>query len=62
MMSQAALRLVVKAANRLRVDRDGATLIEYALLLVLVAVVCVMAVMMLGHHTNNLLNAAAHSL
>jgi pilus assembly protein Flp/PilA len=41
---------------------DGVTLVEYALLLALVAVVCVLAVTLIGQHTSTLLSEAAHSL
>jgi pilus assembly protein Flp/PilA len=41
---------------------DGATLVEYALLLALIAVVCVLAITLVGQNTNTLLNTAAHSL
>jgi Flp pilus assembly pilin Flp len=43
-------------------DNRGVTLIEYALLLSLIAVVCVASVTLIGHTANTLLNAAAHSL
>jgi pilus assembly protein Flp/PilA len=51
----------MKRTNLLIKD-DGATLVEYALLLALIAVVCVLAITLVGQNTNNLLNTAAHSL
>jgi pilus assembly protein Flp/PilA len=55
-------RLSARTSEYLRLYRgdDGATVVEYALLLALVAVVVVVAVSALGTSTNSLLaNAAA---
>ena len=43
-------------------DDDGATLVEYVLLVALIGVVCAGAVALLGTSTNTKLNAAAASL
>ena len=43
-------------------DEDGATLVEYVLLVVLLAAVCAGAVAVLGTSTNTKLNSAATSL
>ena len=43
-------------------DDDGATLVEYVLLVALVAAVCVTAVTLLGTNTNTKLNSAAATL
>ena len=50
------------AALRFLRDEDGATLVEYALLIALIAVVCVGAVTLIGTHVNAKLNSAATSL
>jgi pilus assembly protein Flp/PilA len=41
---------------------DGATLVEYSLVVALIAVVCIAAVTSLGNKINNKLNNAANSL
>jgi pilus assembly protein Flp/PilA len=43
-------------------DEAGVTLVEYALLLALVAVVCVVSVSLVGHDASTLLSRAAESL
>ncbi len=43
-------------------DDDGATLVEYVLLVALIGVVCAGAVALLGTSTNTKLNSAATSL
>ena len=53
-LSSAALRFVR--------DEDGATLVEYVLLIALIAVVCVGAVALLGANTNAKLGTAANAL
>ena len=50
------------AALRFARDEDGATLVEYALLIALIAVVCIGAVTLIGTHVNTKLNSAATSL
>lgn len=41
---------------------DGASLVEYALLLALIAVVAITALVFLGHTTSNSLNSVANNL
>ena len=41
---------------------DGASLVEYVLLVALIAVVCVIAITLLGTNTNAKLNTAAGAL
>jgi pilus assembly protein Flp/PilA len=41
---------------------DGVTLVEYALLLALIAVVSILAITLVGHNASAILNTAAHSL
>lgn len=50
------------AILKLTKDETGATLVEYALLLSLIATVCVLVIMLLGHNTSALLSTAASSL
>lgn len=55
------LSLPLAVARFLR-DEDGATLIEYALLVALIAIVCVGAITLVGNNVNSKLNSAATSL
>ena len=50
------------AVRRFWADEDGATLVEYVLLVALIGAVCVTAVTLLGTNTNTKLNAAAATL
>ena len=43
-------------------EEDGASLVEYALLIALIAVVCIAAVTLIGTNVNAKLNSAATSL
>ncbi|HEX3550902.1 MAG TPA: Flp family type IVb pilin [Candidatus Elarobacter sp.] len=43
-------------------NEDGATLVEYSLIVALIAIVCIGAVTALGNKINNKLNGAANSL
>ena len=52
----------VSAVRRFWADDEGATLVEYVLLVALIGAVCVGAVTLLGTNTNTKLNAAATSL
>ncbi|MBV9848902.1 MAG: Flp family type IVb pilin [Armatimonadetes bacterium] len=56
------LASVRSAALRFLRDEDGASLIEYALLVALIAVVCLAAVTLIGANVSNKLNSAANSL
>ncbi len=50
------------AVARFLRDENGASLVEYALLIALIAVVCVGAVTLIGTNVNAKLNGAATSL
>jgi pilus assembly protein Flp/PilA len=50
------------AVRRFWSDEEGATLVEYVLLVALIGAVCVTAVTLLGTSTNTKLNAAATTL
>jgi pilus assembly protein Flp/PilA len=43
-------------------DDDGVTLVEYALLLALIAVVSIVAITLVGHNASTLLSSVAKSL
>jgi pilus assembly protein Flp/PilA len=47
---------------RLFAGDDGVTLVEYALLLALIAVICIVAVTLIGHNASTILSTAAKSL
>ena len=57
---QATLRTFV--ADRLTRNESGASLVEYALLLALIAVVAIGALIFLGKGVNNTLNNIANNL
>jgi pilus assembly protein Flp/PilA len=52
----------LKLINAVRKDEEGAALVEYALLIGLIAVVCIVAVTQLGLAVSGKLNAACTSL
>ena len=52
----------VKLINAVRKDEEGAALVEYALLIGLIAVVCIIAVTQLGVAVNAKLSTACGSL
>ena len=56
------LRSAASFARRFWFEEEGATLVEYVLLVALIGAVCVTAVTLLGTNTNNKLNAAATTL
>ena len=43
-------------------DESGATMVEYGLMLALIAILCIAAVTVLGQKTNNTFQAAADAL
>jgi pilus assembly protein Flp/PilA len=52
----------VKLINAVRKDEEGAALVEYALLIGLIAVICILAVQQLGLAVSGKLFAACTSL
>jgi pilus assembly protein Flp/PilA len=48
--------------SRLRSQEEGQALVEYALILSLIAVVCITALTLIGTNVNNVLNAIATAL
>jgi pilus assembly protein Flp/PilA len=53
---------VLKLINAVRKDEEGAALVEYALLIGLIAVVCIIAITQLGLAISGKLNTACSSL
>ncbi|MGN6652475.1 Flp family type IVb pilin [Trinickia sp.] len=43
-------------------DEDGATMVEYALMLALIAIVCILAVTAIGNGTNGIFNSIADDI
>lgn len=56
------LPLIRSALTRFRRDEDGASLVEYVLLVALIAIVCLAAVTLLGTNTSAKLTTAAGAL
>jgi pilus assembly protein Flp/PilA len=54
-------RLLTQAQRFVR-DEDGATMVEYALMLALIAVVCITAVGLIGANANTLFNSIANDI
>jgi pilus assembly protein Flp/PilA len=54
-------RLFIQA-QRFMGDDDGATMVEYALMLALIAVVCITAVGLIGTNANTLFNSIATAI
>jgi pilus assembly protein Flp/PilA len=53
---------VWRLLRRLRPDQRGASLVEYALLVALIAVVCIVAVTLLGHNASSKFSSVGSSL
>ena len=51
-----------KLIARFYKDEDGATMVEYGLMLALIAVVCIVAVAAIGTNASTLFNGVAGSL
>jgi pilus assembly protein Flp/PilA len=56
------LKLFVTAQNFLRRKEEGATMVEYGLMLALIAAVCITAVKLLGTNASTMFNNIAGSL
>ena len=52
---------MLQIINRMRRE-DGQALVEYALILSLIAVVCIAALTLLGGNVNNILNTISNAL
>lgn len=61
-MITASLSPLRAAVRRFWNDEEGATLVEYVLLVALIAAVCVGAVTLLGTNANSKLNTAANAI
>jgi pilus assembly protein Flp/PilA len=54
--------MLMRIFNRLRRREEGQALVEYALILSLIAIFCVGALTLLGQNVNNILNTIAAGL
>jgi pilus assembly protein Flp/PilA len=54
--------MMMELFKRFRSHEEGQALVEYALILSLIAVVCIGALTLLGTNVNNILNAIAAAL
>jgi pilus assembly protein Flp/PilA len=52
----------VTAARKFASDEDGATMVEYGLMIALIAVVCIAAVSALGTKTSSMFSTVASSV
>jgi pilus assembly protein Flp/PilA len=59
---EVSLEMLMAFISRLRSQEEGQALVEYALILSLIAVVCIGALTLLGTNVNNILNAIAAAL
>lgn len=56
------LEMIMAYVRAMRSEEEGQALVEYALILSLIAVVCVAALTLLGNNVSNILNNIAGSL
>ena len=56
------MQTILNQAKRFLRDEDGATMVEYALMLALIAVVCIVAVGLIGTGANTMFNNIATDL
>jgi len=56
------MKALINQAKRFVRDEDGATMVEYALMLALIAVVCILAVTTIGNNANTMFNTIADDL
>lgn len=53
---------MTKCMREMLVDTQGATLVEYTLVMTLIAIVCIVAIKVFGANTSTLLSSAAGSV
>lgn len=56
------MQRIMNQAKRFLRDEDGATMVEYALMLALIAIVCIGAVGLIGSRANTLFTTIANDL
>jgi len=61
-MESQKMKALINQAKRFVRDEDGATMVEYALMLALIAVVCILAVTAIGTGANGMFNKIADDL
>lgn len=61
-METQKMHSIINQAKRFLRDEDGATMVEYALMLALIAVVCIVAVTAIGTGANGMFKTIAADL
>ena len=56
------MQTIINQAKHFLRDEDGATMVEYALMLALIAVVCIVAVTAIGKGANTMFNTVADAI
>jgi pilus assembly protein Flp/PilA len=56
------MQTIINQAKRFLRDEDGATMVEYALMLALIAVVCILAVTAIGNSANGMFNKISNDI
>ena len=56
------MQTIINQAKHFLRDEDGATMVEYALMLALIAVVCILAVTAIGKGANAIFNTVADAI
>jgi pilus assembly protein Flp/PilA len=62
MQGRKSMSRIVAAAKKLLVRQEGATMVEYGLMLFLIAVVCLAVIALLGTRLSSVFNDIANSL
>ena len=53
---------MIKTLKTMIRDEEGATMVEYGLMLALIAVVCIAVITVLGHNLSTLFNTVANTI
>lgn len=60
--AESLLRRIAETANGFIRDDEGATMVEYGLMVALIAIVCILAITSIGTNLNSVFNDIASSL
>lgn len=53
---------MIASLKAMLIDRGGATLVEYALVLTLILIITIVSLQILGHYSSHVLSSAATSI
>ena len=56
------MRRFVSGVRKFSLDSEGAAIVEYGLLILLIAVLCIVAIKVLGSSISNTMNAASNQM